>query len=98
MRVVGLSVGVSASAPLLGSVAVEKISASWVRAKRWLSLRGDSADAGDGFRSALMRSLAAAMAVSVEDAVGITTFDGNHVSVSLILSACVVFIQTRKHR
>ena len=61
-------------------------------------LSGERAEAGDGFLSAVMRSVAAAMMVSLEDAVGMSTLVGNQVSVSLIRSALVLQIQTRKQR
>ena len=45
-----------------------------------------------------MRSSAAAQAASLEDAVGITTCDGNHTMVSAIRSARVSMTQVLKHR
>jgi hypothetical protein len=59
----------------------------------WLSLVGDSSAAGDGLLSAWMRLRAAAVARSVEDAVGIETWEGNHARVSTTLSALVSVIQ-----
>ena len=61
-------------------------------------LSGERAEAGDGFLNAVMRSVAAAMMVSLEDAVGMSTLVGNQVSVSLTRSALVSQIQTRKQR
>jgi hypothetical protein len=55
----------------MGEAEAEKISASWRRAASWLSLVGDKEEAGDGWSSADVRSLAAAMAVSLEEAEGI---------------------------
>ena len=45
-----------------------------------------------------MRSCAAAIAVSVDEALGILTFVGNHASVSATRVACVSFVQTLKQR
>ena len=54
-----------------------KISASWCRASRHVSLTGVRGDAGARCRRAAVRSWAAAIARSADDAVGITRVDGN---------------------
>jgi hypothetical protein len=66
-----------------------KIVASVISAFRWLSEKGERADAGEGCSKACVKSAAAAMAVSVDDAAGITRFVGNHASVSVMRSAAV---------
>ena len=74
---------------VLGSVRLRNISASCWSAACSLSASGDNADAGCGFWSAVMRSWAAAMAASVEEADGILISDGNQASVSAMRSARV---------
>lgn len=74
---------------VLGSVRLRKISASCCKAACWLSDNGESAEAGCGCLSAVIRSLAAVMAASVEDAVGMLTLVGNHANVSVMRSALV---------
>ena len=89
----------SASRPWYGGAVVdEKMSASCRRAACWWSASGERAEAGEGCCSAWMRSRAAAIAASVEDAVGILTCDGNHDNVSAIRRLEVEIIQTWKHR
>lgn len=58
-------------------------------------LTGGSGDGWEGWRRAATRSLAAAMARSVEDAVGMTTWLGNQARVSEMRSAHVSLTQTR---
>ena len=53
------------------------------------ALTGASAVAGDGFLSALTRSVAAAMAWSLEFGMGMVTWAGSQASVSLTRSALV---------
>ncbi len=81
-----------------GVAEAEKISASWRRVASWLSLVGDKGEAGDGWSNAAVRSQAAAMAASLEEAEGMWTFDGNHARVSAMRSAIVSTTQTRKQR
>jgi hypothetical protein len=64
-------------------------------AARWLSLVGERGDAGDGFKNAWIRSLASAVAVSADKAVGMVTLDKNHTAVSAMRSAMVSAIHTR---
>ena len=80
---------------VLGSVRLRKISANCCNAACSLSDSGESADAGCGCLSAVIRSLAAVMAASVEDAVGMLTLVGNHASVSVMRSALVSVAYTR---
>jgi hypothetical protein len=75
-----------------------KMVARVMRASQWLSAIGDRAEAGDGFNRALVRSNAAEMAVSVDDADGIKTWDGCHVRVSVIRSAPVEGMKVVKQR
>ena len=56
---------------------------------------GCRVNAGDGFSSACMMSLAAAMMVWLEEAVGILTVDGNQARVSAIRSDAVSVANTR---
>ena len=74
---------------VLGSVRFRNISANCCSAACSLSARGERAEAGCGFWSAFTRSLAAEMAASVDEAVGIWTCDGNQASVSAMRSARV---------
>ena len=64
-------------------------------AATWLSLKGGRGDAGVGWSSALVRSCAAAIARSSDDARGRATLVGCHTSVSVIRSAWVSSTQTR---
>ena len=64
-------------------------------AARSLSGIGASDDAGDGWASMFVRSRAAAMALSLDEGIGMTTWVGNHASVSAIRSARVVHTHTR---
>ena len=73
---------------------VPKIVANCWRAASWSELVGESGEAGDGFCKAWIKSLAAAVAASAEEAVGMTVFDGNQERVSAILSALVPWTQT----
>ena len=82
------SVGPVSSLHLAGNL-FPKITASVVGAVRSLSDSGDNAEAGDGCSSAEMRSVAAANAASVEDAVGITRREVNQASVSATRSILV---------
>ena len=88
------SLGMSSEGASWGCKMLLKIPASCLRDAIWLSLVGESGDAGLGFWRAWMRSLAAAVAASVEEAVGIFVLEGNHDKVSEILSAEVSLIQT----
>ena len=65
-----------------------------MRATRWLSLVGASGEAGEGLRRATVRSLAAAIAASVDEALGMVTLEGNQARVSAMRSAMVSQIQT----
>ena len=78
-----------------GSTTLEKILDRRRRVACWLSLIGESGEAGEGLRRAVTRSLAAAMARLVEDDSGMAIFVGNHARVSAIRSARVSQIQTR---
>ena len=71
------------------------MAASCFRDAIWLSVLGESGDAALGCRSAWMRSRAAAVAASAEDAVGILVLDGNQTRVSAMRSAAVSLLQTR---
>ena len=72
-----------------------KIDASWWRASRALSSTGARGLAGDGCVRARVRSLAAAMARSVDDAMGMMCRVGNQARVSAMRSALVCQVQTR---
>ena len=78
-----------------GSVIALKIVDSCCRAACWLSLMGESGEAGDGCKRALVKSRAAAMATSVEEDFGMETFVGNQTTVSAMRSDVVSRIQTR---
>jgi len=78
-----------------GSVIALKIVDSCCRAACWLSLMGESGEAGDGCMRALVKSRAAAMAASVEEIFGMETFVGNQTTVSAMRSDVVSRIQTR---
>ena len=56
---------------VVGEVTVPKIEASCRSASRWLFYRGAKREGGDGCNSACVRSWAAAIAKSVDEAVGI---------------------------
>ena len=58
-----------------------------------LSARGARGDPAVGFCRALMMSLAAALMVSTDDAVGMVTFVGNQLSVSQMRVLRVFHIQ-----
>ena len=79
----------------LWSVISLKIVDSCCRAACWLSLMGESGEAGDGCKRALVKSRAAAMATSVEEDFGMETFVGNQTTVSGMRSDVVLRIQTR---
>jgi len=78
-----------------GSAISLKIVDSCCRAAYWLSLMGESGEAGDGCKRALVKSRAAAMAASVEEDFGMETFVGNQTTVSAMHSDVVSRIQTR---
>jgi len=78
-----------------GAVISLKIVDSSSRAACWLSLMGESGEAGDGCKRALVKSRAAAMAASVEEDFGMETFVGNQTTVSAMRSDVVSRIQTR---
>ena len=71
-----------------------KMVANCWSAASWSELVGESGEAGDGFCRAWIKSLAAAVAASAEEAVGITVLEGNQDRVSAILSARVAWTQT----
>ena len=73
---------------------LSKMVANCWRAASWLELVGESGEAGDGFCKAWIKSLAAAVAASAEEAVDITVLDGNQERVPAILSAMVAWTQT----
>ena len=58
-----------------------------------LSVSGSNGEFGHGLLSALVRSNAALMTMSVELVVGIITCFGNHSTVSQILAALVLMAQ-----
>ena len=66
-------VGVESLAGLWSVISLEIVD-SCCRAACWLSLMGESGDAGDGCKRALVKSRAAAMAASVEEEFGMETF------------------------
>jgi len=72
-----------------------KIVDSCCNAACWLSLRGDSGEAGNGCKRAAVKSCAAAMAALVEEDFGMETFVGNQTTVSAMRSNVVSRIQTR---
>jgi len=78
-----------------GSAIALKIVDSCCRATCWLSLMGESGEAGNGCKRALVKSRAAAMAASVEEDFGMETFVGNQTTVSAMRSDVVSRIQTR---
>ena len=63
------------------------------KAVTWLSVKGASEAAGDGFRRAVVMSVKAAKTRSLEEASGMVTFVGNQETVSEIRSARVSSIQ-----
>ena len=79
---------------MAGVVWLVKIVASCCRAALLSSAIGAIGDAGDGLARAVARSLAAAMARSVEFGIGMTTWVGSHASVSLMRSARVSHTHT----
>ena len=80
----------------LWSVISLKIVDSCSKAACWLSLMGESGEAGDGCKRALVKSRAAAIAASVVDGdFGIKTFVGNQTTVSAMRSDVVSRIQAR---
>ena len=79
----------------LWSVISLKIVDSCCRAACWLSLMGESGEAGNGCKRALVKSRAAAMTTSVEEDFGMETFVGNQTTVSAMRSDVVSRIQTR---
>ena len=78
-----------------GSVIAFKSVDSCCRAACWLSLMGESGEAGKGCKRAEVKSRAAAMAASVDEDFGIETFVGNQTTVSAMRSNMVTRIQTR---
>ena len=80
----------------LWSVISLKILDSCCKSACWLSLMGESGEAGNGCKRAEVKSRAAAMAASVVDGdFGIKTFVGNQTTVSAMRSDVVSRIQTR---
>ena len=55
---------------------------------------GTSGETGDGLKSAVVKSLAAAIALSVDVGTGMATLDGNQVRVSVKRKLLVLFICT----
>ena len=78
-----------------GSVILLKIVDSCCKAACWLSLMGESGEAGHGCKRALVKSRAAATAASVEEDFGIETFVGNQTTVSAMRSDVVPSSQRR---
>ena len=78
-----------------GSVIALKIVDSCCRAACWLSLMGESGEAGDGCMRALVKSRAAARATSIEEDFGMETFVGNQTTVSAMRSDVVSSSQRR---
>ena len=70
---VGGAGGAGGSAAGIGWALVAKMSASWSKAARLPSPMGERGELGDGLSRAWTRSWAAAMAMSVDEAVGILT-------------------------
>ena len=88
-------VGVEILAGLWSVISV-KIVDSCCKAACWLSLMGESDQAGNGCKRALVKLRAAAMVASVEEEFGIETFFvGNQTTVSAMRSKVVSRIQTR---
>jgi hypothetical protein len=54
--------------------------------------------AGCGFSGAVMRSLAACIAASADDVIGMLKFCGKNLTLSLIRSDCVLLTKTQKHQ
>ena len=79
----------------VGAAAVLNRLAKCTSVVRWESVMGCRVDAGDGLSSACMMSLAAAIMVWLEEAVGILTVDGNQARVSAIRSDAVSVANTR---
>ena len=79
----------------VGRTALVNIVVSCCSAARSSSGIGARGDAGDGWESMFVRSRAAATALSLEEGTGMTTWVGNHASVSAIRSARVVHTHTR---
>ena len=78
-----------------GITALVKMSDSCWRAARSFAGIGARGDAGEGCFRMVARSLAAAMARSLEEGTGMTTRVGNHARVSAMRSALVVQTHTR---
>ena len=76
------------------SVMVANMSASCWRAARWTSAAGGRGAASEGWRSAAIRSVAAAVASSRDEVVGILTWVGNQVRVLAMRLAEVASVQT----
>jgi hypothetical protein len=68
-------------------------SVRFCKAVTWLSVMGAKDEAGDGCRRAVVMSYRAARIRSLEDAMGMVTFVGNHDMVSEIRPARVSSIQ-----
>ena len=87
----GAAVGVGCrSSPVCSDTARWKISASWVRASIVVALMGANGAAGVGFFNALINSMAAFTAKSLDDSVGSVHYRGINSTVSPILSAAVL--------
>jgi len=92
----GCSMGGGVGTVVFGWVSVQMPVSKLVRfcnAVTWLSVRGASDAAGDGFWRAVVMSAKAAKMRSLEEARGMVTFVGNQETVSEIRSARVSSIQ-----
>jgi hypothetical protein len=97
----GMGVGVGTGLGL-GSAVGAGAGCSWRFSRTWesvlsvatsLSASGDRGESGLGLANAVRRSLAAAMTMSVLEAMGIVTWWGNHVTVSMMRVPLVSVIQ-----
>ena len=78
----------------LGAARLLRMAVSWWSAATWLSVSGSSGEPGEGLVSAARMSVMPARIKSLEEAIGMVTFVGNHVMVSQVRVARVSQIQT----
>jgi hypothetical protein len=90
-----VGVALASGGAVVVEVAFSKISASCLSAARLLSLMGAIGAADDGKQRAHMRSWAAEITMSAEEAVGIGILDGSQTTVSATHSEVVSSIHTR---
>ena len=85
----------ASSSPSRASSKVDlNISAITLRAEMLLSDRGEMGEAGCGYRSAAIKSRAAAMAKSIDEEIGVRPLVGNHTTMSSMRSPLVSAMYT----